>query len=152
MIFTRFLVKNDLFPVYRVRSPVYTEPKKPQKTLMRYQGFSVFFTPNPSIWDLQNHQNRWFCLPPPKIIKNRWNFALSEKFVEIRDFTPNLANLANFLVPRWNLTPPKIIKNRWNFALSDIRENTLKPCFIQNFLEIILTISSKKTNHLFIWK
>ena len=57
---------------------------------MRYQGFFTFFGPNPSIWDPQNHQNRGFSviLTPPKIIKNRLNFAHSE-ICEKSDFRPN---------------------------------------------------------------
>ena len=66
-------------------------PKKLQKTLMRYQGFSHFFGPNPSIWDPQNHQKWCFLVlfaTPPKIIKNRLNFALSEKFTKTGGFYP----------------------------------------------------------------
>ena len=73
-------------------------PKKPQKTLMRYQGFSVFFPQNPSIWDPKTTKNRGFAYPPPKIIKNRLNFALSEKFEFLAKnpiFVNNLQLLAN---------------------------------------------------------
>ena len=84
-IFTRFLVKNDLFPVYRVLFPVYPNLKKSQKTLMRYQGFLTIFSPKSQYMGLQNPKNRDFCLPP-KIIKNRLNFAHSEKFMKICDF------------------------------------------------------------------
>ena len=87
---TAFFTQNRWFlpskPWFCPISPyirTWKSPKKCEKTLMRYQGFSRFFGPNPSIWDLQNHQKPWFwsVLPtPPKIIKNRLNFALSEKF------------------------------------------------------------------------
>ena len=96
---TAFFTQNRWFlpskPWFCPISPyirTWKSPKKCEKTLMRYQGFSRFFGPNPSIWDLQNHQKPWFwsVLPtPPKIIKNRLNFALSEKFskpAKIHDF------------------------------------------------------------------
>ena len=50
--------------------------------------------------------------PPPKIIKNRLNFARSH----IREKSPKTVFFSTYAN-----TPPKIIKNRLNFALSEKR-------------------------------
>ena len=73
---------------------------------------------------------------PPKIIKNRLNFALSEKFKYPAKtvFLPEIGNFPKiFILPVYAGPPPKIIKNRLNFAHSEICE---KFDFNRNFFEI----------------
>ena len=76
---------------------------------------------------------------PPKIIKNRLNFAHKEKFKKSR-FLPNLGvqidlagSTGKIFFPYIRLPPPKIIKNRLNFAHS---EKFVKNRFFPNFVEI----------------
>ena len=111
--------------------------------MMEYQGFWSFFSlkmrffpymgpPGPQNY-LKNHVFRPAGHPPPKIIKNRLNFAHSEKFKIGRflpNFVPKLTILFKQLKPRFineknhlfsyiKHPPPKIIKNRLNFASSE---------------------------------
>ena len=122
------MLKNGVFypiltqkPGFSSNSPYIrgkNDRKKLSKTLIPHQRFSRFFGQNPSIWDPsrpQNHENSWKSTisagrpPPPKIIKNRLNFARSH----IRE-----KSLKNGVFIHINRPPPKIIKNRLNFALS----------------------------------
>ena len=99
--------------------------KKLSKTLIPHQRFSWFFGPNPSIWDPsrpQNHRKSRFSAgrpPPPKIIKNRLNFA--HKHIRAKPLK------TVFFLHVYH-TPPKIIKNRLNFAH---KEKFKKPRFFQ---------------------
>ena len=91
-ILTQKTVFFSEFPVYRVESPVYPKVKNLRKTLMRYQGFSEFFYPKLGFFPYMGPPGPPKQLktavfgrpPPPKIIKNRLNFAHSEICEKLR--------------------------------------------------------------------
>ena len=107
--------------------------KKSSKTLIPHQRFSWFFRQKTGFFPYmgppgppKRSKTRLFGRPatPPKIIKNRLNFACSKIPWE------------GPILPVWTAKqgpPPKIIKNRLNFAHSEVCE---KWRFLINFVEI----------------
>ena len=149
-----FTPKSGFLPDF----PVYTGSKITKKIMKNDDEVSGFLTifwvksqymgPQKSPKTTKN-RDFWPFPTPPKIIKNRLNFAHSE-ICEKSDFNPNfdVKIITRFkqLKPRCIAKrtlfsyihlppPPKIIKNRLNFAHSEKCE---KSRFLLNFVEIKL--------------
>ena len=125
VFFTRFWRKNRVFPqIPRIYGSKKTE-KNSQKPWYLISVFGDFLVQIPVYGtppDPKTTKNGDFwsvCLPPPKIIKNRLNFAPSEKFQKSSKngvFYPKFANFANFQLPVQIWIPPKIIKKSVKFC------------------------------------
>ena len=125
-------VKNRVFypifgqkwPFSRISGPIprISEGQKPSKNADEVSGFLRYFSPKsqymgplqtPKSWKFKKIHDFGRPATPPKIIKNRLNFACSK--------IPWKGPIS----PVWTaklLPPPKIIKNRLNFAHSAICE------------------------------